>query len=78
MSVYICVTNNESRILLKGDRTKKVGVVDSEYIVHRGIPTLGGSFAYKVTSFTDIHVVWFLWMSDFLEYEHLQTDLFFN
>eukprot|EP00262_Sarcandra_glabra_P002285 TRINITY_DN12560_c0_g2_i1.p1 TRINITY_DN12560_c0_g2~~TRINITY_DN12560_c0_g2_i1.p1 ORF type:complete len:119 (+),score=25.91 TRINITY_DN12560_c0_g2_i1:378-734(+) len=26
----------------QGDRTKNVGVVDSEYIVHQGIPTLGG------------------------------------
>lgn len=28
---------------LQGDRTKKVGVVDSEYIFHKGIQTLGGS-----------------------------------
>ncbi|XP_057738488.1 uncharacterized protein LOC130955609 isoform X1 [Arachis stenosperma] len=27
----------------QGDRTKNVGVVDSEYIVHKGIQTLGGS-----------------------------------
>ncbi|KAK1391014.1 Lysine ketoglutarate reductase trans-splicing-like protein [Heracleum sosnowskyi] len=27
----------------QGDRTKNVGVVDAEYIVHHGIPTLGGS-----------------------------------
>lgn len=27
---------------MQGDRTKKVGVVDSEYIVHKGIQTLGG------------------------------------
>ncbi|RWW06217.1 hypothetical protein GW17_00030469 [Ensete ventricosum] len=27
----------------QGDRTRKVGVVDSEYITHMGIPTLGGS-----------------------------------
>lgn len=26
----------------RGDRTKTVGVVDSEYIVHKGIPSLGG------------------------------------
>ncbi|KAJ6402027.1 hypothetical protein OIU84_014157 [Salix udensis] len=26
----------------KGDRTKKVGVIDSEYILHKGIQTLGG------------------------------------
>lgn len=27
----------------QGDRTKKVGVIDSEYIVHKGIQSLGGS-----------------------------------
>lgn len=28
--------------IIQGDRTKKVGVVDSEYIIHKGIQTLGG------------------------------------
>ncbi|KAI3466665.1 hypothetical protein Pfo_023328 [Paulownia fortunei] len=32
----------------QGDRTKKVGVVDSEYIVHQSIQTLGGPSARKV------------------------------
>ncbi|XP_041012359.1 uncharacterized protein LOC121255879 isoform X2 [Juglans microcarpa x Juglans regia] len=32
----------------QGDRTKNVGVVDSEYIVHLGLPTLGGSNGYKL------------------------------
>ncbi|KAI5326823.1 hypothetical protein L3X38_035897 [Prunus dulcis] len=27
----------------QGDRTKNVGVVDAEYIIHYGLPTLGGS-----------------------------------
>lgn len=27
--------------MFQGDRTKNVGVVDSEYIVHLGLPTLG-------------------------------------
>ncbi|XP_074307654.1 uncharacterized protein LOC141642684 [Silene latifolia] len=31
----------------QGDRTKRVGIVDSEYIVHQGIPSLGGSSAKK-------------------------------
>ncbi|KAH7852949.1 hypothetical protein Vadar_031358 [Vaccinium darrowii] len=31
----------------QGDRTRKVGVVDSEYIVHQGIQTLGGLSARK-------------------------------
>ncbi|XP_010278336.1 PREDICTED: uncharacterized protein LOC104612579 isoform X2 [Nelumbo nucifera] len=32
----------------QGDRTKKVGVIDSEFIVHKGIQTLGGSSARKI------------------------------
>ncbi|KAF8413955.1 hypothetical protein HHK36_001952 [Tetracentron sinense] len=32
---------------LQGDRTKKVGIIDSEFIVHQGIQTLGGSSARK-------------------------------
>ncbi|KAK6915872.1 Protein of unknown function DUF707 [Dillenia turbinata] len=28
--------------MIQGDRTKNVGVVDSEYVVHLGLPTLGG------------------------------------
>ncbi|XP_022715955.1 uncharacterized protein LOC111275084 isoform X5 [Durio zibethinus] len=28
---------------IQGDRSKKVGVIDSEYIVHKGIQSLGGS-----------------------------------
>ncbi|KAL6992631.1 hypothetical protein U1Q18_010743, partial [Sarracenia purpurea var. burkii] len=34
----------------QGDRTKKVGVVDSEYVVHQGIQTLGGASARKASS----------------------------
>ena len=29
--------------ILQGDRTRNVGVIDSEYVVHKGIQTLGGS-----------------------------------
>ncbi|XP_075502980.1 uncharacterized protein LOC142540592 isoform X1 [Primulina tabacum] len=32
----------------QGDRTTKVGVVDSEYVVHQSIQTLGGASARKV------------------------------
>ena len=32
----------------QGDRTKNIGIVDSEYIIHYGLPTLGGSVANKV------------------------------
>uniref|UniRef100_A0A5B6Z8Q5 Lysine ketoglutarate reductase trans-splicing related 1 n=2 Tax=Davidia involucrata TaxID=16924 RepID=A0A5B6Z8Q5_DAVIN len=34
----------------QGDRTKKVGVIDSEYIVHQGIQTLGGQSPRKVST----------------------------
>lgn len=37
----------------QGDRTKKVGVVDSEYIVHKGIPSLGGDS--RLTTETTTH-----------------------
>ncbi|PIA28919.1 hypothetical protein AQUCO_06500038v1 [Aquilegia coerulea] len=32
----------------QGDRTKKVGVIDGEFIVHQGVQTLGGSYTKKV------------------------------
>ncbi|KAL6142977.1 hypothetical protein ACLB2K_061252 [Fragaria x ananassa] len=28
--------------MIQGDRTKKIGVVDAEYLIHYGCPTLGG------------------------------------
>ncbi|GFY91819.1 lysine ketoglutarate reductase trans-splicing-like protein [Actinidia rufa] len=31
-----------------GDRTANVGIVDSEYVVHQGLPTLGGKSARKI------------------------------
>ncbi|KAL4186034.1 hypothetical protein AMTRI_Chr09g12210 [Amborella trichopoda] len=34
----------------QGDRTKNVGVIDSEFIIHLGIPSLGGSSANKQLS----------------------------
>lgn len=34
----------------QGDRTKNIGIVDSEYIVHYGLPTLGGSAANKTNA----------------------------
>ena len=36
-------------MIFQGDRTEKVGVIDSEYVVHQGIPSLGGpSLSSKV------------------------------
>ncbi|KAA8519851.1 hypothetical protein F0562_014059 [Nyssa sinensis] len=34
----------------QGDRTKKVGIIDSEYVVHQGIQTLGGLSARKASN----------------------------
>ncbi|GAB2212837.1 hypothetical protein Droror1_Dr00020833 [Drosera rotundifolia] len=34
----------------QGDRTRKVGVVDSEYVLHQGIQTLGGASEKKIPS----------------------------
>uniref|UniRef100_A0A453TDH7 Uncharacterized protein n=1 Tax=Aegilops tauschii subsp. strangulata TaxID=200361 RepID=A0A453TDH7_AEGTS len=31
-----------SATCFQGDRAEKVGVIDSEYVVHQGIPSLGG------------------------------------
>ncbi|KAF7845146.1 uncharacterized protein G2W53_002051 [Senna tora] len=36
----------------QGDRTRNIGIVDSEYLVHYGIPTLGGSAANKTSATT--------------------------
>ncbi|KAJ4703407.1 Lysine ketoglutarate reductase trans-splicing-like protein (DUF707) [Melia azedarach] len=37
----------------QGDRTKNVGVIDSEYVVHQGIQTLGGQPPTKKTTKTE-------------------------
>lgn len=34
--------------IFKGVRSEKVGIIDSEYIVHEGIPSLGGQPHDKV------------------------------
>ncbi|XP_068488720.1 uncharacterized protein [Phaseolus vulgaris] len=41
----------------QGDRTKNVGVVDAEYIIHYGHPTLGGLDLHKVSSGAKDHRV---------------------
>lgn len=48
-------------VILQGDRTKKVGVVDSQYVVHKGIQTLGGSGqgTTKVSKLKTTSTVWF-------------------
>ncbi|KAL8214680.1 hypothetical protein R6Q57_004129 [Mikania cordata] len=38
----------------QGDRSKKVGIVDSEYVVHQGIQTLGGASAKKTSNHVDL------------------------
>ncbi|KAI7738431.1 hypothetical protein M8C21_015661, partial [Ambrosia artemisiifolia] len=38
----------------QGDRSKKVGIVDSEYVVHQGIQSLGGPSAKKTRNSLDL------------------------
>ena len=45
----------DTYVNIQGDRSKKVGVIDSEYIVHKGIQSLGGSG--HVTTRTTIKVL---------------------
>uniref|UniRef100_A0A803L882 Uncharacterized protein n=1 Tax=Chenopodium quinoa TaxID=63459 RepID=A0A803L882_CHEQI len=33
--------------IIQGDRTRKVGIVDSDYVIHYGLPTLGGTAQNK-------------------------------
>ncbi|XP_062177750.1 uncharacterized protein LOC133882565 isoform X1 [Alnus glutinosa] len=39
----------------QGDRTKRVGIVDSEYIVHLGLPTLGASDGNTLSNYSLDH-----------------------
>ncbi|RDX84309.1 hypothetical protein CR513_34658, partial [Mucuna pruriens] len=43
--------------MIQGDRTKNVGVVDAEYVVHYGHPTLGGLDANEASSRAKDHRV---------------------
>ncbi|XP_042467108.1 uncharacterized protein LOC122050253 [Zingiber officinale] len=44
---------------VQGDRTEKIGVVDSEYIVHKGLPTLGGKVIKRcVAEMNTFHKRW--------------------
>ncbi|KAM4070380.1 hypothetical protein ACJW30_12G161700 [Castanea mollissima] len=49
----------------QGDRTKNIGIVDSEYIIHYGLPTLGGSVANKML-LRDLHQSIFMFFFCFL------------
>ncbi|OEL27107.1 hypothetical protein BAE44_0011873, partial [Dichanthelium oligosanthes] len=42
----------------QGDRTKHIGVVDSEFIVHRGVQTLGGSITKVSGNFCFVVASW--------------------
>ncbi|KAK2637761.1 hypothetical protein Ddye_025556 [Dipteronia dyeriana] len=44
--------------MIQGDSTKNIGIVDSEYIVHCGLPTLRGVVANKVRkrSYTELEI----------------------
>ncbi|KAK6932506.1 Protein of unknown function DUF707, partial [Dillenia turbinata] len=44
---FVYIFEFSDSIMLKGDPTKKVGVIDSVYVIHQGIQTLGSSSAKK-------------------------------
>ncbi|KAL9856069.1 hypothetical protein AtNW77_Chr1g0011921 [Arabidopsis thaliana] len=48
-AAWLCTWN-----LIQGDRTKNVGIVDSEYILHQGIQTLGESVPEKKKTARDV------------------------
>lgn len=52
----------------KGERTKNIGVVDAEYIVHYGIPTLGESKKNKVRLVSSLLLKWMFAIHWFLCY----------
>ena len=56
-SLFIFLPNPSNVVVIhlltifQGDRMRNVGVVDSEYIVHLGLPTLGGSNGNEASDF---------------------------
>ncbi|CAL0299980.1 unnamed protein product [Lupinus luteus] len=56
--------------MIQGDRTKKVGIVDAEYIVHHSLPTLGGIDKTKVNSKEKDH------RADVRRLSHWELDVF--
>lgn len=57
-------------MIFQGDRTEKVGVIDSEYVVHQGIPSLGGpSLSSKVLHTTNcfFNIIIFLFLRNLVE-----------
>ncbi|KAL6990991.1 hypothetical protein U1Q18_009112, partial [Sarracenia purpurea var. burkii] len=53
----------------QGDRSKNVGVVDSEYVVHQGIQTLGGVSTRKIIQTYLMNLCGFMLKSDLIRYE---------
>lgn len=49
--LYFLSTIISSNLVWQGNRTQNIGVVDSEYVVHEGLPTLGGTAGDKVLLF---------------------------
>lgn len=65
----------------QGDRTKKVGVIDSEYIFHKGIQTLGGGGppGKKVGFFlSSLFPVFFFWLDPFFRFELFPCSIIFQ
>ena len=60
--------NMPKLLFLQGDRSKNIGVVDSEYLVHKGLPTLGNYDDDKVIPQIFSHLYLFLYPICFLAF----------
>lgn len=52
IALFLLFLTKIKSMFLQGDRKQKVGVVDAEYIVHLGVPSLGGSNHVSIVSDT--------------------------
>lgn len=48
-------TNKVAVLGHQGLRSEKVGVIDAEYVLHKGIPSLGGPHVNKVSGSFVVH-----------------------
>ena len=56
-------TNKVAVLGHQGLRSEKVGVIDAEYVLHKGIPSLGGPHVNKVSgSFVVRFLFWIVFL----------------
>ncbi|XP_010678991.2 uncharacterized protein LOC104894459 [Beta vulgaris subsp. vulgaris] len=59
---------------VQGDRTRKIGIVDSDYVIHYGLPTLGGTAKNKTDTEVTSHAAEKASSSDSLQQETSTTN----